>query len=248
LAASGDDEGTKLVDLTSAKVFRTLKSSPYTRALSIDPEGQFLAATTADGTLSVWNIVSGKAELAAKRACPRCESTPTLRSRPSWHPDGGALLVAPGPDGSIVAFERLSWEKTAELDGAHSGPVAAVSFSPNGLYLASAGSDQALVIWDFNERKVLAKRVLPGVATGLAWHPSANALTVITEDGELGVWDGPVPKGLPGPAVDVDALAGVKRKGEDEAGGAGDGGGKGARGMLGEWHWLAGLFTYALIS
>lgn len=34
-----------------------------------------------------------------------------------------------------------------------------------------------------NERKCLEKRLLPGSATGLAWHPSSNALAVITEDG-----------------------------------------------------------------
>lgn len=55
-----------------------------------------------------------------------------------------------------------------------------------GLYLATAGaSDQAVVLWDVNERKCLEKRLLPGSATGLAWHPSNNALAIITEDGEL---------------------------------------------------------------
>ena len=138
-----------------------------------------------------------------------------------------------------------------------------------GLYLVSAGQDQALVLWDVNERKVggapltgwlaggwldwvigyraltsarwgevggaarivcrqpaaaaaaaaaagagaaraakhaplltcppahpcpplappgqaLEKRLLPGVATGLAWHPDKNELAVVTEDGAPG--------------------------------------------------------------
>ena len=53
-----------------------------------------------------------------------------------------------------------------------------------GLYLVSVGQDQALVLWDVNERTCLEKRLLPGCATGLAWHPTKNALAVITEDGE----------------------------------------------------------------
>lgn len=52
-----------------------------------------------------------------------------------------------------------------------------------GLYLATAGADQALVVWDVNERTCIEKRLLPGCATGLAWHPTKNALAVITEDG-----------------------------------------------------------------
>ncbi len=54
-----------------------------------------------------------------------------------------------------------------------------------GLYLASAGMDQALCLWDVNERTCLEKRLLPGSATGLAWHPSKNELAVITEDGKV---------------------------------------------------------------
>ena len=56
---------------------------------------------------------------------------------------------------------------------------------PAGLYLVSTGADQAVVLWDVSERKALEKRLLPGCATGLAWHPTRNELAVITEDGEL---------------------------------------------------------------
>lgn len=44
--------------------------------------------------------------------------------------------------------------------------------------------DQALCLWDVNERTCLEKRLLPGSATGLAWHPGKNELAVITEDGQ----------------------------------------------------------------
>ena len=62
-------------------------------------------------------------------------------------------------------------------------PLPSLLFLCAGLYLASAGQDQALVVWDVNERTCLEKRLLPGCATGLAWHPTHNALAVITEDG-----------------------------------------------------------------
>lgn len=43
-----------------------------------------------------------------------------------------------------------------------------------------------MVVWDVNERACLEKRLLPGAATGLAWHPTKNELAVITEDGGWG--------------------------------------------------------------
>ena len=52
-----------------------------------------------------------------------------------------------------------------------------------GLYLASADADNTVVVWDVNARKPLATKVLNGVATGASWHPGANALAFITDDG-----------------------------------------------------------------
>jgi chromosome transmission fidelity protein 4 len=79
------------------------------------------------------------------------------------------------------------------------------------------------------ERKALEKKTLPGTACGIAWHPTANALSVITDDGELAVWTDLIPATLPSPTADVDAMTGVKKKNDgklidDQAmdGGSGD--------------------------
>ena len=224
LAAAGDDEGIKLIDLAGNKVFRSLRSEPYVRGLAYDPEGEYLAATTADGTLTVWNMTSGKAEVKKKKTCARIDLLAPARLRPAWHPDGGSILAAPASDGSIVFYERLSWENAGELTGQHADAVQLLAFSKNGLYLASTAADQSLVLWDVNERKVLAKRVLPGTACGLVWHPSGNAMAVITDDGELSVWNSPVPSNLPSPTADVDALLRGKKAGGPRAkGGHGPG-------------------------
>ncbi|KAI7839202.1 hypothetical protein COHA_007091 [Chlorella ohadii] len=223
LAAGGDDEGIKLVDMASARVFRQLKSQAYTRSIAYDPEGAYIASVNGDGTLNVWEIEGGKQQLCRRKACPKVDLDSTARCQPAWHPDGGSLLAAPGTEkGDIVLYERMSWEAAFSLAGQHSDDVSLLAFSPNGLYLASAGMDQALCLWDVNERTCLEKRLLPGSATGLAWHPSKNELAVITEDGQLAVWQEPVPAKLPGPTADVDALAGIKQKGAAAAG-AGDG-------------------------
>lgn len=211
LAASGDDEGIKLIDLASNKVFRTLRSEAYTRGLAYDPESDFLAAASADGTLTVWGLVSGKAECIKKKACSKVDPKAPVRVTPAWHPDGGSLLAVPSADGSITFYERLSWETAGELSGEHASEAHILAFSKNGLYLASAAADQSVVIWDVVERTSLAKTALPGAVCGLKWHPTGNELAVATEDGQVALWKNPVPANLPGPCADPDALAGVKK-------------------------------------
>ena len=40
---------------------------------------------------------------------PQADLASTARCQPAWHPDGGALLAAPGTDSDIVCYERMSW-------------------------------------------------------------------------------------------------------------------------------------------
>ena len=219
LAAAGDDEGIKLVEVGGNRVFRTLKSQPYTRGLAYDPEGSYVAGVSADGCLSVWEIATGKLEFNAKKVCPKVDTTGIARSQVAWHPDGGSVIAAPGTaNGDVVFYERLSWEISSVLEGEHTCPVSLLAYSKNGLYLATASKDQYLVIWDVTKGMALEKRLLPGAACGIAWHPVENALALITEDGEVAVWQSPIPRSLPGPNADVDALAGVRRTAEVKEG------------------------------
>lgn len=200
MAASGDDEGIKLIDTASNKVFRQLPSVAYTRGLAYDPESDFLASIAADGTLTIWNLQNGKAVAVKRRACSKIDVSAPIRLLPSWHPDGGSLLAAPGADGTVLLLERLSWEVTEELSDGHEGAVHVVAFSPNGSYLASAGEDAGIVVWDVNEKTIIEKKTLPGVVCTLMWHPSRNELLATTDDGQLALWKHPIPETLPGPS------------------------------------------------
>lgn len=58
--------------------------------------------------------------------------TSTARNQAAWHPDGGALLAAPGTEGDVVLYERMSWDAAFSLGGQHAGAVSLVAFSKNG--------------------------------------------------------------------------------------------------------------------
>ena len=55
------------------QVMRTFKAEPYTRSLAYDPDGEYVASVSADGSLQIWHI-SGKAELRLPRAAPKVRS------------------------------------------------------------------------------------------------------------------------------------------------------------------------------
>eukprot|EP00887_Chlorella_sp_A99_P000454 scaffold17.g454.t1 len=202
------------------------------RAVVFSPGGRTAAAAGDDNGIKLLDCAAG-------RVFRTLRAPPYTRGL-AFDPEG-AYLASANADGSLSVwslesgkpevqrkgvcpklYERLSWEPASALKGSHSADVSLLAFSKNGLYLASAGADQAICVWDLTEATCLEKRLLPGAATGLAWHPSRNALAVITEDGELAVWEGVVPANLSGPAADVDALMGLKKAG---AGGAASPGG-----------------------
>jgi WD40 repeat protein len=117
----------------------------------------------------------------------------------------GLLDVAISPDGRLVASadldplkftgELVLWDgangrKIAALSG-HRGPVACITFSPDGKRLASFGSHRAINIWDVETRKVV--RTLAGYRAGhggcLAFSPDGTSLALAAWDQGVRVWD-----------------------------------------------------------
>jgi WD40 repeat protein len=54
----------------------------YTRSLAYDPEGAYLAAVAADGSLAIWDIQTGKQQLLRRKACPKVRPVGPAEKRP----------------------------------------------------------------------------------------------------------------------------------------------------------------------
>lgn len=65
-------------------------------------------------------------------------------------------------------------QAAAYLEDGHQASVNAVRFSPNGLYLASAGEDRRVCVWQVDERRVIARCAAPAAVSELAWHPQVR--------------------------------------------------------------------------
>lgn len=72
----------------------------------------------------------------------------------------------------------------------HSRPVVDLSVSPDGKYIASAGVDRYLIIYDLADKKIFSFIVDPNVEpTCICWSPDSKHIAVGMSDSRIGIWD-----------------------------------------------------------
>mmetsp|Transcript_19337 Transcript_19337/g.40651 ORF Transcript_19337/g.40651 Transcript_19337/m.40651 type:complete len:919 (+) Transcript_19337:83-2839(+) len=212
LACAGDDEGVRLVRIEKAEdgsgdgetvkscqLEKTLRTAGRSvKSLRWDPEGQFLAAISADGTLQIWNTKSGESVLTRRQVAHKFDASSPHCGHASWHPEGIFLAVS-GAGGDCAFLERLSWEEESSLSSSadgepkgHKGPLTCVEMSPNGLYAATAALDSRVVVWRVKDQKPIAWRQTEAVVSNIRWHPAQNALSLTDEEGNFAHWKDPV--------------------------------------------------------
>jgi WD40 repeat protein len=116
--------------------------------------------------------------------------------------DGRWVLVGGGKTGRVKAWELRRPEKPVELShetgaDAHKGPVTALAVDPKGQFVATAGEDTKVKLWDPNDAgwkhiKTLANNPARPTAMGF-WldpnRPTDKKLIVGLSDGLLRNWD-----------------------------------------------------------
>ncbi|MFJ7046790.1 WD40 repeat domain-containing protein [Streptomyces sp. NPDC101112] len=134
-----------LRDPATGAVWRTFTTDHHgTHTLAFSADGTLLAAVGNDGTVSLWNIDTGTV-----RHTFRHNSAPSIQAV-AFRADGETL--ATGDElGTVCLWNPTTGVLRGVLTG-HEGPVGALAFS--GPWLATAGEDATLRIWDPDARTV----------------------------------------------------------------------------------------------
>ncbi len=138
------------------------------------PDGRFLACSTWNGSLEVWDAHRGELvhrDLDRHRVSSRAVA---------WSPDGTRIATA-AVDGTIVITDAVSGKQLASMAGQDA--ISDLAWSPDGTQLATDGVTQ---VWGADGRKL---RTYGSKTTCIAWSPDGKSLVGGQVDGEVIWWD-----------------------------------------------------------
>jgi WD40 repeat protein len=137
------------------------------------PTGQYLASSSLDNTLRLWNIETGD-QIRFQRS----------RQRPQLALDINpyASSVASGTQGGIARLLNVTITTESQYTLRPRADVVDVEYTPDGLLLALAGGN-SLYLWTMNNREAPVVISLTAPVACLSFNPDASRLLVGAADG-----------------------------------------------------------------
>lgn len=155
--------------------------SSYVNYLVISPDGQTLFSGSADKTIKVWDIATGKE---VRTLTGHASSVNYLLIS-----SDGQTLFSASADKTIKIWDVATGKEIHTLTG-HSSFVNSLNISPDGQTLFSASADQTIKVWDVATGKEI--RTLPGHLSAvnyLSISPDGQTLFSASADKTIKVWD-----------------------------------------------------------
>ncbi|MBX5455463.1 MAG: protein kinase [Thermogemmatispora sp.] len=160
-------------------------SSIYTLAWS--PDGRLLASSGADGSVQIWEALSGRLQ-----QCCNGHRGPVYSL--AWSPDGQRLASA-GRDGTVRLWSLSTGDELTSYQG-HTSYVYSVAWAPDGQSLASASDDATVHVWAAaSPWESSSYRGHRRSVKAVAWSPDGQRLASGGSDGLLHIWPRPANKG-----------------------------------------------------
>ena len=172
-------------------------------AIAISPDGKTFATGSADGTIIIWDVGSGKLlrtidgklpekldglkELARESEAEDEISFTAL----AYSPNGLTLAAATGD--KVILFDLKSGKELATLRDAQDDPIRSLEFSPDGKIIAIASKpyteveEETLALWDVTQRKKI--RSLAGATAPIAFDLSGKFLATSGKSHWVQIWN-----------------------------------------------------------
>jgi WD40 repeat protein/DNA-binding SARP family transcriptional activator/ABC-type transport system involved in cytochrome c biogenesis ATPase subunit len=160
-------DGTDRVELRGATDVST--------ALAFSPDGKRLAGASFDGSLRIWNVLTGVLER-------RIEVDAAGVNDVSWNLHGTQLATADS-DGTVGIWPVTAGPPVFLLG--HVGPVDTVKFNPAGDRIVSTGQDGTVRVWSAagGDTLVVLHQTVGGPANGAAFSPDGASVVSYGTDG-----------------------------------------------------------------
>ena len=151
-------------------------------AVAFSSDGQRLAATGKDNTITISDANNGKQLLTLEG-----HTAPVVQLQ--FNPNGTQLVSASenGEDGVII-WDSMTGKQVRVLKEA--GPVLGLAFSPDGKYLATGGQDRMAAVWDARTGQQIFSMIGHNRAVFAAsFMPDGSRLATASGDGTVKIWD-----------------------------------------------------------
>lgn len=197
LVSASRDHSVRIWDLASRTCLHTLLPPAVTLAptphdveveehgwittLALLPEGRQALAAAGDGSLSRWDLASGRCIQRFGAGQGRVDALAVLHE--------GRHLLCGMADGTIAVWDLAAEQRVLCLP-AHLGAVSACSATPDGRRILSASHDRSIRIWELGgPESLVSKDGHAAPVSACAITPDGSVAVSASEDRTLKVWD-----------------------------------------------------------